>query len=422
MTCCSFICLTPALLVLLALVPASAAGCEPVVWVANSTERVMNGTACSGDPLLPARVSLAGNEYESVQVVLRVAAGCPPVRVRVAVTPLTSAAHGGSLDPVEWYQIGFVLVGDMSTGAGGRTKPATYNNCSGWGPDPAGCSGYWPDPLLPVDTALALPNFTSPLWFTVHARSGARGGLYSGTIKLSSPTLPSWRPTVDLHAAVYSFSLPETFTFSTAVQLDYEMLWHAYGAARAAELYDSYVKFALQRLHVSPLGPYDSGLGPITIGCCTPRGPVHTAADLSRFTALGGGAAKALFALPMNTTGVCSVNGSIAAAVKAVPGLSERGYLYSFDEMKPSAAAFANMQRCFHSAKATAPPGTRAATTAWIGTQYCGPGDMPKDMCVPMDAETLAALDVDILVPQSNWVRLLTSALRMRMHFFISKI
>jgi hypothetical protein len=39
---------------------------------------------------------------------------------------------------------------------------------------------------------------------------------------------------------------------------------------------------------------------------------------------------------------------------------------------------------------------------------------MPKDMCVPMDAETLAALDVDILVPQSNWVRLLTSALRMR--------
>jgi hypothetical protein len=398
-----------ALLVLLAIVAAAAStaggagGCEPTVWVANSTERVMNGTA-AGDPLLPARVSLAGNEYESVQVVLRLAAGCPAVRVSVAVSPL-SAANGGSLDPVEWHQIGFVLVGDMSTGSEGRTIPAEYSNCSGWGPDPTGCSGYWPDPLLPVATALALPNFTSPLWFTIHAPSGTRGGRYSGTIRLSSLGLPSWQPTVDLHAGVYNFSLPETYSYSTAVQLDYGMLFRSYGATRAAEVYDSYVRFALQRLHVSPLGPYDSGLGAVTIGCCTPRGPVHTAADLAKFTTMGGGAARALFALPMNTTGICSVNVSVTAAVEAVSGLSQLGYLYSFDEMKPSTAAFANMQRCFHAAKATAPPGTRAATTAWIGTQYCAPGDLPKGLCVPMNAKSMAALDVDIVVPQSNWVR-----------------
>lgn len=395
-------------LAVLALLPVASSSttaghCEPVWWVANSTERVMNGTA-AGDPLLPARVSLAGNEYESMQVVLRVAAGCPAVRVSVAVSPL-SAADGGSLDPVEWHQIGFVLVGDMSTGSGGRTTPAEYSNCSGWGPDPTGCSGYWPDPLLPVATALALPNFTSPLWFTIHAPSGTRGGRYSGTIKLSSPRLlPNWRPTIDLHAAVYNFSLPETYTFSTAVQLDYELLFLSYGATRAAGVYDSYVKFALQRLHVSPLGPYDSGLGAIMIGCCTPRGPVHTAAALAKFTTLGGGAARSLFALPMNTTGTCSVNVSVTTAIEKVSGLSQLGYLYSFDEMKPSTAAFVKMQRCFHAAKATAPPGTRAATTAWIGTQYCAPGN-PQGLCVPMDAKSIAALDVDILVPQSNWVR-----------------
>ena len=383
-------------------------GCKPVVWVANSTERVMNGTS-AGDPLLPARVSLAGNEYESVQVVVRVAAGCPAVRISVAVSPLLPAAGGGGppLDAVEWHQVGFVLVGDMSTGSGGRVRPGAYNNCSG------GCAGYWPDPLLPVRTALALPNFTSPLWFTVRAPAGARGGEYRATIQLSSPGLPLWRAAVALHALVYNFSLPPVFSFSSAVQLDYAMLYYSYGAARALQLYPAYVRFALQRLHLSPLGPYDSGLGPLQIGCCTHRPPVHTAADLAALAALGGGAAKALFALPMHTTGTgagtggCAVNASVSAAVAAekATGLARLGYLYGFDEMQPSKAGFAAMQRCFTAAKAGAPPGTRAATTAWIGTQYCGPGDLPPGVCVPMDAATLRALDVDVLVPQSNWVR-----------------
>ena len=376
--------------------------CEPKVWVANSTERVSNGTSV-GDPDAPARVSLAGNEYESVQVVLRVPAGCAQVRVAVVAAPLTSDTTGESLD-LQWQQVGFVYVGDMGTGAAGRTAPGTFNRCSGWGPDPSGCSGYWPDPLLPMSTALALPNFTSSLWFTVRAPSGARGGRYSSTVKLSSPDLLGWSPSIDLQAVVYNFSLPETFTFSTAAQLDYGMLWRAYGPERAAQLYDSYVKFALQRLHVSPLGPYDSGLGVQTIGCCSRRGPVNTATDIEGFSNLGAGAAKALFALPMNATPVCSLNSSVTAAVNAIAGLGRLGYLYSFDEMKPSPANFDELQRCFHAAKAAAPRETRAATTAWIGTQYCAPGDLPADLCIPMDAEALRTLDVDIIVPQSNWV------------------
>ena len=84
--------------------------------------------------------SLAGNEYESVQVILRVAAGCPAVRIEVDVSALESP-EGGTLD-VEWHQVGFVWVGDMSNGSGGRTPAASFNECSGWGPDATGCSGY----------------------------------------------------------------------------------------------------------------------------------------------------------------------------------------------------------------------------------------------------------------------------------------
>ena len=381
---------------------ASPTSCKPRVWIANSTERVSNGTA-AGDPHAPAVVSLAGNEYESVQVVLRVPADCPAVRVAVVASPLISNT-GDSLE-LEWQQVGFVYVGDMGTGAAGRTAPGTFNRCSNWGPDPSGCSGYWPDPLLPpTETALALPNYTSPLWFTVRSTSGARSGRYSSTIRLSSPDLSQWSPSIDLRAVVYNFSLPDTFTFSTAVQLDYEMLWHAYGPQRAAQLYDKYVKFALQRLHVSPLGPYDSGLGALRLGCCTLRDPISTAANIALLSKLGAGAAKALFALPMNATPVCSLNSSVVAAINAIAGLGRLGYLYSFDEMEPSAAGFRQLQSCFHAAKVAAPRETRAATTAWIGTQYCAPGDLPAGRCMPLDPATLRELDVDIVVPQSNWV------------------
>ena len=368
----------------------------PVVWVANSTQRVMNATAVGDTNAPTARVALAGNEYESVQVVIRVGSGCAALRVQVSVSALTSDT-GETLDPVEWYQVGFVFVGDMSTGSGGRTKPGVYNDCSGYGPDSSGCSGYWPDPLLPVATATALPNFTSPLWFTVHAPTGGQGGVYTGRIQLSSPDEPDWKQTIPLQATVFQFSLPETCTFSTAVQLDYEMLERGYGN-RAQELYPAFVKFAMQRLHVSPIGPYDSGLGRIQIGCCTHRDPVHTAGDIAMLAALGGGAAKALYAMPFNATIGCSVNASVVSAVEAA-NLSTLGYFYSFDEQKPSPLGFDTMRKCFQSLKDAA-PGVRAATTAWIGTQYCAPGDLS---CMPLDGATMKSLGLDVVIPQSNW-------------------
>ena len=96
-----------------------------------------------------------------------------------------------------------------------------------------------------------------------------------------------------------------------------------------------------------------------------------TAADLKALAGLRGGAAKALFALPMNAS-TCFVDASVTAAVEAASGLSQLGYVYSFDEQKPSAAGFAALQHCFNEAKESAPRGTRAATTAWSNASMSG--------------------------------------------------
>ena len=51
----------------------------------------MNATALGpSTATLAAHISLAGNEYESVQVILRVAAGCSAVRIEVDVSGLDS--------------------------------------------------------------------------------------------------------------------------------------------------------------------------------------------------------------------------------------------------------------------------------------------------------------------------------------------
>lgn len=140
------------------------------------------------------RLSLARNESESIQVIVRPPADAPIAGATIQVSDLEHASGSGSIsaDNIAVHRVGYVPV---------RT-PSYFE----------GPTGLFPDPLTPVTRLDAAGGQCTPLWITVTAPEDARAGKYTGLLTLQTGEAPIelW-----MEAEVFDFTLPRTPALKT---------------------------------------------------------------------------------------------------------------------------------------------------------------------------------------------------------------
>jgi len=144
----------------------------------------------------PARVSAAGRERESFQLVVMPLAKAIK-GTTVAVSDLLQADGRTRLtaDHVTWHPVGYV-----------QTKPSNSSiRRAGW---------WWPDVLMPAAPFDVAPGFAQPVWFTVDVPDGTPPGLYRGLIDIIARD--SAPRTVGLELTVQPYSLPVRGKLRTA--------------------------------------------------------------------------------------------------------------------------------------------------------------------------------------------------------------
>lgn len=168
---------------------AAQAGGSYEVLVVPSTEKVFpkdqRPASAHGNPAV---LSLARNEYESVQLVLR--ARAPLQQVTVEMHDLTRTGGGGVIprDALTWSLVGFV-----------NTAQPDYD---------VSRVGWWPDPLLDPEPFAVQAGWWQPVWLTVYASAGTPAGEYAGTVTIRPGNAP---PTdVEVKVRVWDFDLPAT--------------------------------------------------------------------------------------------------------------------------------------------------------------------------------------------------------------------
>jgi len=202
-----------------------------VVWTESSMHRVLPAMLppdVSGRPM--ADISLAGNEWESFQVVLLAPPGRPLDGVRVNVSDLVCRRTGARIDErnIEWNLVGYVKIGRI------HPSPAY----------PEAEPGWWPDPLLTVDSFSVPPDFAQPVWITVYAPPGTPAGEYEGTVTVRPAGEPA--TAVPVRARVYGFDLPQRGHMKTAFALMEGYLEQVYGKPVPPEIRRRYGDFVLR--------------------------------------------------------------------------------------------------------------------------------------------------------------------------------
>ncbi len=201
------------------------------VWVESSMRRVLPGSLPEVlPPPSSARIALAGNEYESFQVVVLPAPGVVLGEVAVEVEDLICADRHSRIPAqcIEWRQVGYVRLEKLF-------QHGAY---------PDAVPGWWPDPLLPVERARIPQGFAQPLWFTVFAPPGTPPGEYAGRVTLRLG--PEETVHIPVQVTVYGFSLPVEGHMKTAFALMDGFLERVYGKPLSPELRQAYGDFVLR--------------------------------------------------------------------------------------------------------------------------------------------------------------------------------
>jgi hypothetical protein len=165
---------------------------DTAIWFESSLEKVFPEDVVRhvGEYRSIANLSLAANESESFQVVLRPPDGVDLRNVTVRAMDLVNAA-GGSRIPASEIALHTVAYHPVRV-------PTHFE----------GPTGVWPDALPQLQPFTAQGGQCSPIWVTVHAPAGTPPGVYEGHLELTA----SGRDPVELglRATVYGFDLPRT--------------------------------------------------------------------------------------------------------------------------------------------------------------------------------------------------------------------
>ncbi len=198
-------------------------------WKVNQTRPL---PTAKGDSV---RISVAGNEAESAQLV---------VRPETALTGLTATVgelrtESGAVLPAEAtdvLRVGYVKVEIAS--------------------DEFGSVGNWPDPLpaLKKDGINVPAGQNQPLWIRVKAPDNTPAGLYRGQIMVKAE---GYEAVVPLEVQVHGFSLPETTTCRTLIGVNSTLIWEYQRLQSDADkraVWEKYLRFFSDH-RISPYDP-----------------------------------------------------------------------------------------------------------------------------------------------------------------------
>ncbi len=171
-------------------------------WPVNAIKKVFQEDTPPAK-ISPAQITVAGNEYEPLQIALRSPAALKQVK---AVVTLPQDKAGYKLSNVEIGVVGYVPI-DHATSYYSSTTPMWYRKYPTTLGSSDGWAGMWPDPLLPKDTFDLKANTTQPVWVTVNPPKGTPAGDYSG--KLSFVCNGKTIKQVPFTVHVWGFDLPD---------------------------------------------------------------------------------------------------------------------------------------------------------------------------------------------------------------------
>lgn len=187
-----------------------AAGALPYeILVVPSTQKVLPEVpdTLAGAHPNPATLSLARNEYEAVQLVIR-SGSTALTQVVVEPGDLARVAGPGLMprEAIRWSPVGFV-----------KTKKPDYN---------VPHVGWWPDPLPAAEPFDVKPNWVQPIWLTVYVAPETPAGEYVGVVTIRPANAPPEE--VQLRVTVWSFALPSVPTLKTAFDVYPNRIQSAY--------------------------------------------------------------------------------------------------------------------------------------------------------------------------------------------------
>lgn len=183
-----------------------------LIGEATSMEKILPRGRFSVRPLTKRGLSvrLAGNEYESVQIlVMPKGDGLKGVKVAVdgfdtfAATNISCAVMGYvSVTSPPPYWVGYNVPSDAAPGYLRKVRPAEL--------------GWWPDPILDfLDAVDVNGEDIQGFWVRVHCPKGQPAGLYRGTLSVSADGVDPVR--VPFSVRVNGFSLGHTSELPLAI-------------------------------------------------------------------------------------------------------------------------------------------------------------------------------------------------------------
>ena len=174
------------------------------IWRESSLEKVFQEDAAKPSGRVDSRivVSLARNEWESFQIVIRPPKDDDLRQVSFRLHPLMHES-GQAQIPISDIQVMRVAYLPIEV-------PSHFESAT----------GQYPDALLPFKPFLAPGGVSSPVWFSIHARSGLPAGRYTGLLEMESPDLEPIE--VFIEATVFDFDLPVVPTLKTDFGYDPE--------------------------------------------------------------------------------------------------------------------------------------------------------------------------------------------------------
>ena len=177
-----------------------------VGWESGLTKVFRDPKKFHGQRTATIPIALAGNEYESVQIVLF--GGEAPAHITVTMGALTRTDGTSTFpaDVVEIRRVGYV-----------KTAKPDY---------PVSFVGEWPDPL-PMAHEVDVPaHSVQPLWITIGAPDWLPAGRYAGTITLTDAEGHTKEAT--LQVRLWNFVLPHASHLKTAFGFYRNRLTEAY--------------------------------------------------------------------------------------------------------------------------------------------------------------------------------------------------
>jgi glycosyl hydrolase family 123 len=213
---------------------AASSGTETGLWWASSGWKVSQSRELPKQAGEAMHISLARNEYEAVQLVVKPARGLEGFIAEAGALVSESGSVLAAVN-VEVLRVRYVNVEHPT--------------------DRSSVAAPWPDPLPPFKKLITLEaGKNQPLWVRVHAPKETAPGLYRGFVRLRAN---SYDAEVPLSVEVYDFTLPDRLTCRTAFGFGTSTVFQYHRPGTEEErrlLIDKYFE-SMRKHHASPYNP-----------------------------------------------------------------------------------------------------------------------------------------------------------------------